>query len=154
MRPVVLPKAILSLSSRNVFFNYSALYASKNGRTQDVEGAGVRPELATARSEDVRLIDKNFEIDDQVLEHFFDFLEKEEISFEKNELLEHRDRLALLIKAEIYTSIWGAEVRQRVVIGEDPQVQAALRALPDAVELLNDPQAYMTRMAARDRENP
>ena len=149
-----LPKAILSLSSLNVFFNYSALFASKSGRTQDVEGAGVKPELSSARSEDVRLIDENFEIDDDVLAHFFDYLEKEEISFDRKELLEHRDRLALLIKAEIYTSIWGAEVRQRVVIGEDPQVRAALHALPDAAELLNDPRAYMTRVAtARDREN-
>jgi carboxyl-terminal processing protease len=148
-----LPKAVLSLSSRNVFFDYAALYDSKNGRTQDVEGAGVRPELSSARSEDVRLIDKSFEVDDEVFAHFFDFLEKEKIPFERKELLEHRDRLALLIKAEIFTSLWGAEVRQRVVIGEDPQVRAALRALPDAVELLNDPRAYMTRVASRNREN-
>jgi carboxyl-terminal processing protease len=147
-----IPKPILTLSSYNVFFNYTALYASKNGRTGNLDGAGVVPEeVRTARSEDVRLIDQGFEVDDEVLEHFFRFLEDEEVPFEKETLLEHRDRLALLIKAEIFSSIWGAEARQHVLLKNDPQVRAALDALPDAADLLEDPKAYVSRMAARDK---
>jgi carboxyl-terminal processing protease len=150
-----LPKSILSLSSYNVFFNYSALYASKNGRTQNLDGAGVVPEeIRTARSEDVRLIDEKFEVDDAVLKHFFDFLEKEEVPFEKEALIEHRDRLALLIRAEIFSSLWGAEARQHVLLEKDPQVRAGLEALPDAVDLLKDPRAYVSRIAARDKGTP
>jgi hypothetical protein len=147
------PKPLLALNSRNVFFNYSAFYASKNGRTQDLAGAGVQPaEIRTGRSKEVRLIDESFEVDDKALSHFFEFLEKEGITFSRDELLQHRDRLALLIKAEIFSSIWGEEARQRVYTSEDPQVRAGLEAMPDTVELLADPKAYVDRMTTDGRE--
>jgi hypothetical protein len=57
----------------------------------------------------------------------------------------------LIIKAEIFSSLWGAEVRQRVLIKEDPQVRAAMEALPDAAELLKDPKAYIARLAGQDK---
>jgi carboxyl-terminal processing protease len=150
-----IPKPILSLSTYNVFFNYAALYASKNGRTKNVDGAGVLPEeIRTARPKDVRLIDKSFVVDDDVLGHFFQFLTKEEVPFKKEELLEHRDALALFIKAEIFSSLWGAEARQRVLLEKDPQVFAAVEALPDAADLMKDPKSYVSRMAARDEGSP
>ncbi len=149
-----LPNAILKLSSRNVFFDYSALYASKNGRTQNLAGAGTRPdEIRTARPKDARVIDKSFNVTDEVLDHFFDFLAAEEITFSREELLEHRDRLSLIIKAEIFSSLWGAEFRQRVFIQEDPQIRAALEALPDAAELMKDPNTYMARVAEQGKDD-
>ncbi len=149
------PKAILSLSSRNAFVEYASFYEAKNGRTRDTAGAGVVPEeIRTARSEEVRLIDKNFQIDDKALEHFFKFLTSEEIPYSKKELLENKDQLALKIKAEIFWSLWGVEARQRVFISEDPQVKAAVQALPDAADLMTDPRAYITRLASRDKEGP
>jgi carboxyl-terminal processing protease len=148
------PKPILSLNSRNVFFDYATLYASKEGRTRDLAGAGVQPEeIRTARSNEVRLIGQDFEVDDKVLAHFFDFLTKEKISFSKEELIEHRGRLALEIKAWIFSAIWGAEARQKVLLNEDPQAQAAIEALPDAADLLEDPRAYVARILERDKEN-
>jgi carboxyl-terminal processing protease len=150
-----IPKPILSLSTYNVFFNYAALYSSKNGRTEDVDGAGVQPEeILTARSKNIQLIDKSFDVDDDVLNHFFDFLTKEEVPFKKDELLEHRERLALLIKAEIFSLLWGTEARQKVLVEKDPQVHGALEALPDAAELLKDPRSYVSRIAARDKGSP
>ncbi len=147
------PKAILSLSSRGAFVEYAAFYASKNGRTRDTAGAGVVPEeIRTARSDDVRLIDRSFQVDDEVFEHFFTFLTSEEIPYTKKELLENRDQLAIKIKAEIFWSIWGAEARQRVFISEDPQVREAIKAIPDAADLMKDPKAYITRLASRDKE--
>ncbi len=90
------PKAILALSSRSAFVEYAAFYASKNGRTRDTAGAGVVPEeIRTARSDDVRLIDRSFQVDDAVFEHFFQFLTSEEIPYSKKELLENRDQLAI-----------------------------------------------------------
>ena len=147
------PKALLSMSSRGAFVEYAAFYASRNGRTRDTAGAGVVPEeIRTARSDDVRLIDRNFQVDDAVFEHFFKFLASEEIPFTKKELLENRDQLAMKIKAEIFWSIWGAEARQRVFISEDPQVREAVKAIPDAADLMKDPKAYITRLASRDKE--
>ena len=107
-------------------------------------------EIRTKRPEDVRLIDKSFEVDDEVLEDFFRFLEEEEIPFSKEELQEHRDRLALVIEGEIFSSIWGMETAQRLYVKKDPQVRRAIEALPDAAELLQDPKGYVARVAAQD----
>jgi carboxyl-terminal processing protease len=97
------PKPILALSSHRAISAYSAFFASKDGRTPDLAGAGVQPEeIRTKRPQDVRLIDKNFAVDDEVLEDFFAFLEEEEVPFSREELLEHRDRLALVIEGEIW----------------------------------------------------
>ena len=145
------PKPILALASHRAISTYSAYFASRDGRTPDLEGAGVPPEeIRTKRPEDVRLIDKSFEVDDEVLEDFFRFLEEEEIPFSKEELQEHRDRLALAIEGEIFSSIWGMETAQRVYVKKDPQVRGAIEALPDAAELLRDPKGYVARLAAQD----
>ncbi len=145
------PKPILALASHRAISTYSAYFASRDGRTPDLQGAGVPPEeIRTKRPEDVRLIDKSFEVDDEVLEDFFRFLEEEEIPFSKEELQEHRDRLALAIEGEIFSSIWGMETAQRLYVKKDPQVRRAIEALPDAAELLRDPKGYVARVAAQD----
>ena len=145
------PKPILALASHRAISTYSAYFASRDGRTPDLQGAGVPPEeIRTKRPEDVRLIDKSFEVDDEVLEDFFRFLEEEEIPFSKEELQEHRDRLALAIEGEIFSSIWGMETAQRLYVKKDPQVRRAIEALPDATELLRDPKGYVARVAAQD----
>ncbi len=145
------PKPILALASHRAISTYSAYFASRDGRTPDLQGAGVPPEeIRTKRPEDVRLIDKSFEVDDEVLEDFFRFLEEEEIPFSKEELQEHRDRLALAIEGEIFSSIWGMETAQRRYVKKDPQVRRAIEALPDAAELLRDPKGYVARVAAQD----
>jgi len=145
------PKPILALASHRAISTYSAYFESRDGRTPDLQGAGVPPaEIRTKRPEDVRLIDKSFEVDDEVLEDFFRFLEEEEIPFSREELQEHRDRLALVIEGEIFSSIWGMAAAQRLSIKKDPQVRRAIEALPDAAELLRDPKGYVARVAAQD----
>jgi carboxyl-terminal processing protease len=145
------PKPILALSSHRAISAYSAFFASKDGRTPDLAGAGVQPEeIRTKRPQDVRLIDKNFAVDDEVLEDFFAFLEEEEVPFSREELLEHRDRLALVIEGEIFSSVWGMEAAQRLFIQKDPQVRRAIEALQDAAELLKDPKGYVARIAAAE----
>jgi carboxyl-terminal processing protease len=142
-------KAILALSSHRAISAYSAYFASKDGRTPDVAGAGVQPdEIRTKRSQNIRLIDRTFTVDDEVLEDFFRFLTEEEIPFSREELLENRDRLALVLEGEIISSIWGMEAAQHIYISHDPQVRRAIEALADAAELLNDPKGYVARMSA------
>ena len=147
------PKPILALASHRAISAYSAYFASKDGRTPDLQGAGVQPEeIRTKRPQDVRVIDKDFEVDDEVLEDFFKFLEEEEIPFSREELVEHKDRLALAIEGEVFSSIWGMEVAQRLYVRKDPQVRRAIQALPDAAELLRDPKGYVARATVQDDE--
>jgi carboxyl-terminal processing protease len=144
-----LSKFLLSLSSYNVFFNYATRFEGKDGRTGDLSGAGVLPEeIRTSRPKDIRLIDKSFRVTDEVLADFREFLQKEKISFTEKDIEENRERLALLIQGEIFSSIWGAEEAQRVYLQSDPQVAAALRVMAEAAELRKDPRAYVSRRAA------
>ena len=149
-----LPKPILALNSRNAFFKYSTHFAAADDRRL-LEGAGIQPkEIRTARPKDIRLIDKRFRADDEVLEDFLVFLDEEGMSYSKEELLEHRDRLALRIEVTIFSAIWGAEAAQRVAVRNDPQVQAGVAAMPQAAELLLDPVAYAKRIGeATDEPN-
>jgi len=143
-----LPKPVLALNSKNTFFKYATRFAAKDDRRL-LDGAGIQPaEVRTSRPKDIRLIDKSFHVDDEVLEDFFGFLDEEGVTYSREELLEHRDRLALRIEVEIYSALWGAVAAQTIAVRYDPQVQAGLDALPQSAELLKDPKAYVEAAAA------
>jgi carboxyl-terminal processing protease len=141
------PKPILELNGRNVFFKYATRFDTKDDRRLD--GAGVKPkEIRAARPANMRLIDDRFRVDDEVLEDFFTFLTEEAVPYSRSELLEIRDQLALRIELEIFNALWGGEAAQKVAVSRDPQLQAALQALPQAADLLADPVAFTKRAAA------
>lgn len=147
-----LPQPILALNSRNAFFKYATRFAAKDDK-RSVEGAGVQPkEIRTARPKYVRLVDERFRVNDEVLEDFFGFLDSEQIPYSKEELLAAREQLALRIEVEIFNALWGSEAAQRIAVTRDPQIQAALAALPDAAQLLVDPAAYAKRVVASGPE--
>ncbi len=147
-----LPQPILTLNSRNAFFKYGTRFAAKDDN-RSVEGAGVQPkEIRTARPKNVRLVDERFRVNDEVLEDFFSFLDAEQIPYSREELLAARDALSLRIEVEIFNALWGAEAAQKIAVTYDPQIQSALKSLPDAAQLLSDPAAYAKRVAAEGRE--
>lgn len=147
-----LPKAILALNSSNAFFKYATRFAAKDDH-RVLDGAGIQPkEVRTARPKDIRLIDQTFRVNDEVLEDFLDFLDNEGVTYSRDELLEHRDRLALRIEIEIFSALWGAVAAQKIAARDDPQIQAGLDALPMAAELLRDPVAYAERTSGSGSE--
>lgn len=142
-----LPKSILALNSKNVFFKYATHFAANDDRRL-LDGAGIQPaEVRTVRPTNIRLIDREFRVDDEILEDFFSFLDEEGMTYSREELLEHHDRLALSIEVEIFSALWGAVAAQTVAVQHDPQVIAGLGALAQAAELLSDPVAYAERVA-------
>jgi carboxyl-terminal processing protease len=146
------PKPILELGSRNAFFKYGTRFAAKDDQ-RSVEGAGIQPkEIRTARPKSVRLIDDRFRVNDEVLEDFFSFLDSEGIPYKREELLAARDALSMRIEAEIFSALWGAEAAQKIAVSYDPQIQAALTALPEAAALLADPAAYAKRVAQESQD--
>jgi carboxyl-terminal processing protease len=147
-----LPQPILELNTRNTFFKYATKFAAKDDR-RSVDGAGIQPkEIRTARPKNVRLIDERFRVNDEVLEDFFGFLDSEQIPYSREELLLNRDALTLRIEVEIFNALWGSEAAQKIAVTYDPQIQEALKAIPDAQELLKDPASYAKRAAALAQE--
>ncbi len=143
-----LPKPILALNSQNTFFRFSNRYAAKGGRAA-LDGAGIQPEeVRTARPDSIQLIDQNFRADDAVIEDFLSFLDEQEMTYDREELLEHKDRLALRIEVEIFNSLWGAEAAQRVKAVRDPVILKALETLPKAAALLENPREVARSLGA------
>jgi carboxyl-terminal processing protease len=83
-------------------------------------------------------IDKNFQVDDSVMQDFRKFLDQQKIDFSEKDLMETNDWVRSNIKAEIFTSEYGQEQGQRVRAETDPQVLKALEFLPKAKELADN----------------
>jgi carboxyl-terminal processing protease len=83
-------------------------------------------------------IDKNFQVDDSVLQEFRKFMDSQKIEFTEKDLIEANDWVRANIKAEIFTSEFGQEQGQRVRAEADPQVLKALDYLPKAKELADN----------------
>ena len=123
-------------------------------------GAGITPdiELEEQKLNDFQwLIDRNYAIEtfaqdysrehpdlpkvwdvtDEVIEEFREFLRSEEIEFEDADFDANLDYMRRFIKREVYNSAYDVEHGQRVFYELDPDVQRALEALPRAQTLLD-----------------
>ncbi|MCU1284699.1 MAG: carboxyl-terminal protease [Acidobacteriales bacterium] len=82
-------------------------------------------------------VDKNFAVNDEVMQEFRKYLEAQKIDYTEADLTENNDWLKPNIKSEIFTSEFGQEAGQRALREADPQVARALELLPEA-KALND----------------
>jgi len=80
-------------------------------------------------------IQKNFDVDDVVMQEFRRFLDAQKIAFTEAELAESNDWVRSNIKAEMFISEFGQQEGMRVRAETDPNVIKALDLLPKAKEL-------------------
>lgn len=80
-------------------------------------------------------LDKNFQVDDNVMSEFRKFLDSEKIEYSEAEIAEVNDWLRAQIKSELFTSEFGQEEGQRVRAEADPSILKALELLPKAQQL-------------------
>jgi carboxyl-terminal processing protease len=80
-------------------------------------------------------VDRNFTVNDEVLQSFRRFLDDQKIEFKEADLIEANDWIRANIKSEIFISEFGQEEGTRVRAETDPQVLKALDLLPKAKEL-------------------
>ncbi|MYB31284.1 MAG: hypothetical protein F4Y20_01770 [Acidobacteria bacterium] len=88
-------------------------------------------------------MDQTFRADAATLAEFFDFLAEEGILHDRDGLERHREAVALRIESEVFSLLWGPAASRRATLDRDPQVAAALQAMPAAALLLHDPEAYL-----------
>ncbi|HEV2273454.1 MAG TPA: S41 family peptidase, partial [Acidobacteriaceae bacterium] len=84
-----------------------------------------------------RTVDRNFQVDDGVLQSFKQFLNSEQISYTDQDLNQVMDWLKMNIKAEIFTTQFGQEEGLKVRATWDPMINKALDYLPQAQALEN-----------------
>jgi carboxyl-terminal processing protease len=84
-----------------------------------------------------RTIDKNFQVDDSVMQQFKQFLTSQQIPYTDQDLNGVMDWIQANIKAEIFTTQFGQEAGLRIRADWDPMIGKALDYLPQAQALEN-----------------
>ncbi|HKV94404.1 MAG TPA: S41 family peptidase [Candidatus Angelobacter sp.] len=95
-----------------------------------------------------RHVDKNFEVNDQVMQEFRKFLDSQKIPFTEADLNEDLAYIKSTIKSEIFISEFGQEEGLKVRAETDPQVVEALNQLPKARELADNAKKVLAQRAA------
>ena len=137
-----LPDVLVAAAQHGAFFRFATRFVPADGRGA-VDGAGTRPDELEARGDLIRAVDQNFRVDDATLAEFFDFLEQEGIPHDRPGLERHRDAIGLRIEGEVFSLLWGPGASRAATMDRDPQIRAALAAMPQAELLLRDPDAFL-----------
>ncbi len=76
-----------------------------------------------------------FPVGEEVLESFKDYLNSKGFEYENDAFIEHRDLIALRLKARISFVAWDKVAESRVLAALDPQLQKALAVFEEAASL-------------------
>jgi len=82
-----------------------------------------------------RTVDKNFQVDDAVMNDFKQYLTSQEIAFTDKDLNDNADWLKTSIREKVITSQFGQLQGLSVMADWDPMIQKALTFLPEAQAL-------------------
>jgi carboxyl-terminal processing protease len=83
-------------------------------------------------------IEKNFQVDDGVLQEFRNFLADGKIPYTEKDLLENNDWVRASIKSELFVGAFGQQEGMRVQAEADPNVLKALELMPKAKDLADN----------------
>ena len=113
-----------TLLQKYAFFNFAAHYL--NGRS----------------------VDKNFQVNDAIMQEFRKFLDAQKIPFTEAEISEGIDWIKAQIKTELFIAQFGQQEGLRVRAETDPQVLSALNLLPKAKELADNAKHVVAQRSA------
>ena len=83
-------------------------------------------------------VNRQFEVDDAVMQEFRKFLDEQKVTFTEADLAENNDWIRSNIKAELFINEFGQQEGMRVHAETDPEVQKALDLLPQAKQLADN----------------
>ena len=86
---------------------------------------------------------RGWEPTDLIVEEFRQFLYRENIEFTEQDFSENLDAIKRNLKREVYVSAYDYDEGEQVRFELDPQVQEAVKFLPQAKELLESPQSSL-----------
>ncbi len=73
-------------------------------------------------------VNKQFEVDEAVMQEFRKFLDEQKIAFTEADLAQNTDWIKANIKAELFINEFGQQEGMRVHADSDPEVQKALES--------------------------
>jgi carboxyl-terminal processing protease len=148
VEPETPSKFLSSLIGRQAFVGFSRTYeASEIAGQAEIAGTGSRS-VASAK---VKLITRDFKVDDGVLADFKAFLESRKLAYTQEDIDANRAAIDRQITEEVLRQVFGEGEARRRSMAWDPQIKKALALVPKADLLLKDPQRFMAEREAETR---
>jgi carboxyl-terminal processing protease len=133
------------LNSEYCFFNFAKRFTASDERKVEASDAKDAP------AANLVVIDKNFTVDDRVLQDFQEFLKKDKIEYTPKEWEENLPLIKAQIKQEVFGAIWGSEEGYRIQSETDPQILKGLDELPKAEALLKTRKEKLAKVIDKNR---
>jgi carboxyl-terminal processing protease len=99
-------------------------------------------------------VTKEFEVNDDVMKSFREYLAKHNVRYTEPEMSENMDWLKRKIKQEIFVSNFGMQDGLKVQLQADPQVQAAIDAIPQARALYQNARKIVAQRMGAAADQP
>jgi carboxyl-terminal processing protease len=80
-------------------------------------------------------VSKNFQVNEQVLQDFRNFLRRQNVPYSEADLAQNLDWVKWNLRSEMFTDAFGMEAGLQVHAEADPEVMQALQLLPQARQL-------------------
>src|SRR5437870_3481432 len=91
---------------------------------------------------------KDFEVDDNVMHMFREYLSKHNVRYTETEIDENQDWIKRKIKQEVFMSVFNMQEGFKVLLEGDPQVQKAVEAIPQARALYQNARRVVAQRIA------
>src|SRR5579862_976144 len=92
-------------------------------------------------------ITHEFNVDDEVMHQFRNYLTTKNVRFSEAEIAENQDWIRRKIKQEVFMSTFGMQEGFKVLLEADPQVQKAVEAVPQARALYQNARKIVAQRA-------
>jgi len=120
---------------QQVLLRYDVLFPAETG-----VGGFTRYFLGTKPA-----VTKDFEVDDNVMRTFREYLSKHNVRYTEPEIAENQEWIKRKIKQEVFMSVFNMQEGFKVLLEGDPQVQKAVEAVPQARALYQNAHKIMAQ---------
>ena len=124
VKPGNITKYSIQLNRRNMFYEFITGYLTRDGE-----------QIKSKYKSDLQSFNKNFVIDDGMMNEFISFTKKKKIDFVEEDFKKDKDYIQVRLKSYIARNYWNNEGAYAVFLGIDSQVKKAISLFPEAEKI-------------------
>jgi carboxyl-terminal processing protease len=128
-----------SLYARQAFANFAQRFTAAGDTRIQAKGEGQR------------VVERGFEVTDEIVEDFRAFLASERVKVDEQAFAADRDFIRAMIRYDVDLALFGVEEARRHLISKDPQAQLALSLFPEASRLSDNARRSRAVASRQDR---
>ncbi len=124
VKPGSITKYSIQLNRRNMFYEFITGYLTRNGE-----------QIKNKYKTDMQSFNKNFAIDDSLMNEFLRFTKEKKIEFVEDDFKKDKDYIQARLKAYVARNYWNNEGWYSVLLVIDNQVKKAITLFPEAEKI-------------------